>query len=214
VDQTQHEARLLQVLSHKPPSERRSSLPQHLSPRLGVSGTIDPHTGELNTVSVRSYKSEPVAAKVTRSVVRLVSSQNSRDYTLIAYSPDCLGLSPKRLFRVPNLAIDPYMRRCLMSANASSNREMLTKMCQCKRQTGQVCHDHPLPDTNAKYVAVFVIDPMAPISSQEHRKLIAEHYKNPKALDRGAWAEYEIPAETTDFSTTPITHSYILHLFI
>ncbi len=128
-------------------------------------------------------------------------------FTLIAYSPDCLGLSPKRLFCVPNSQIDGYMRACMVAAH------------QCAKPSDHFTQPPKTPqmaaeEAAAKFVVIYVLDPTVPLRGREHRTRLIQHSLQTSPLKRGAWAHYEIAPDTTDFADTPVTHNYLFHLFV
>lgn len=214
-------ARLAQILSHRMAKDAGGnksilSVSMRGSLRLGCSAVFDDENPGRAQISVRAYDQAPLTERITR--VRRASLSAPADTgtsTLIAYSADYLGLSPRRLFCVPNAQIDPYMRRCLMSAHASSKPGDVFQDCTCPLPDGApVCIEHGINDLSAKFVAVYVLDASVPIKRHEHRHLLTMHNSHKTALSRGAWAGYEIAGNATNFVATPVTYFYLIHMFV
>lgn len=131
-----------------------------------------------------------------------------QQFTLIFYCSDPMGSPKRQIFIVPNKEIDTYMRTALMRAHASTLCDDPCRPCNC----GNTDCEHPLPDCAAKFVAIYVLDPKAPVPS---RKLVSDHHKRQNSLARGAWAQYrQDNSACTDFSTSPASHIYSINLYI
>jgi len=140
-----------------------------------------------------------------------ILEENDPNFTVVHYCADFLCRQPPRLFRVPNDAIDAYMRTCLMRAHASSVSADPFRVCACR--TAHCAHASP--DVTAKFAAIYVLDAaVGARAASRFRGQLASHMQR-SVLGAGAWARYEIPATTTDFNNAKhITFAYFVYGFV
>lgn len=191
----------------------RKSVSEGVLPSQRASIDEDALTDTIAAVNRRMSK--PQRAQRPRlwrrkSKLERLLEENDPNFTLIHYCSDLLCRVPPRLFRVPNMAVAPYMRTCLMRAHASSVDADPFRICNCR---AAAC-DHLTPDAIAKFAAVYVLDTSAGIdAARRYRNSLITHAHR-SDLGAGAWQEYEISPLDTEFNNAArVTFVYLISGF-
>jgi len=184
----------------------RKSVSESVLPSQRASIDEDALADTIAAVNLRLSKPRPRLFR-RKSKLERVLEENDPNFTLIHYCSDLLCRVPPRVFRVPNMAIAPYMRTCLMRAHASSCDADPFRVCSC---TGPAC-EHLTPDATAKFAAVYVLDANAGRDACiRYRGPLTEHMRR-STLGAGAWAEYEIAPHRTEFNgAVRVTFVYLI----